>query len=118
MNQPIKAGDEAIIINGALGPERCLNRGRRVIVLHQNGSAPIARGELVTHDKDGFVSHGTVWRVRTKDGKSLRRIDGDALKGHVPPDQCDCAASWLQKADPLPPITTREDQRIETPSEA
>lgn len=113
MNEPIKAGDTCIIVSGALGPDRCLNRGREVIVMHRNGTAPIARGELVLHGPDGFVNHGPVWRVRTKDGKPLRRIDGDELKSPVPPDQCDCAQNWLQKADPLPPKTTATDKTLE-----
>lgn len=111
MNEPIKAGDECIVVGGAMA--KSLNAGRRVIVMHRNGSAHVAKGELVTQNKDGFTNHGAVWRCRSQDGKPFIRLDGDDLKVVPPPDQADFAQSWLQKADPLPPIKTETTKDLD-----
>jgi hypothetical protein len=108
--EPIKAGDECIVIGGALA--KSLNAGRRVIVMFRNGSAPVARGELVTQGSDGFVNHGPVWRCRSKDGAPFIRLDGDELKVTPPPDQADFAQSWLQKADAPPTDAVRNADKL------
>jgi hypothetical protein len=97
MTEPIKAGDECVVIGGALGT-RSMNLNRRVIVMGRNGE------ELVLHTPEGFKSFGQVWRCRSKDGLPFIRHDPMAFPD-VPRDQADFAAAWLQKADPLPPKT-------------
>lgn len=114
MKEPIKSGDECIVVGGAMARSR--NAGRRVIVMHQNGDAAIGKGELITHGPEGFVNHGIVWRCRSVDGKPFIRLDGDAIKTAALADQADFAQSWLQKADPLPPVTTHTTKDDEVTS--
>lgn len=76
MSAPIKAGDKAIIIAGALG-DKGPNIGKRVRV-------GMRRGE--------HSQHGVIWRVH---GEGLvTEYGGIGLS-------VDCAQSWLQKIDPV-----------------
>jgi hypothetical protein len=106
MKEPIKAGDECIVIGGALGA-RSRNIGRRVIAVSSDGQ------ELLMNTPDGVKNFGRIWRCRTKDGGAFIRHDPFAHYD-VPPNQADFAASWLQKADPedLPGVKTETDKEL------
>lgn len=104
MSAPIQAGDECIVIGGALG-ERSMNKGRRVIVTGRNGA------ELILHTAEGFRSFGQVWRCRSQDGLPFVRHDPTAFPD-VPPDRADFAADWLQKVDPEPPKAVTTDKEV------
>lgn len=104
MTEPIKAGDECVVISGSLGT-RSMNAGRRVIVMGRNGE------ELILHTADGFKNFGLVWRCRSKDGAPFVRHDPGAFPD-VPPDRADFAASWLQKADPIGPAVTTTNEEL------
>ena len=78
MNEPIKKGDMATIIEGALG-KRGPNVGKTVRV-------GMLQGE--------HSQHGRIWRVR---GEGLVTEYG------VKCTEFDCAQSWLRKIEP-PPI--------------
>lgn len=103
--EPIKSGDECIVISGTLG-DRSPNKGRRVLALHSTGQ------DLVLHTPQGFESFGKVWRVRSKDGKPFVRAETGAHQD-VPADQADYPASWLQKADAPPPESLNTGRAIE-----
>lgn len=75
--KPIQSGDPAIIIAGALG-DQGPNIGKRVMVGRLQGE---------------HSQHGRIWRVH---GKGLVTEFG------ATGTECDCAASWLQKIEPLP----------------
>ena len=77
MSEPIKTGDRATIIAGALG-DKGPNVGKRVTV----GSL---RGE--------HSQHGRIWRVH---GEGLITEYGFAGT------EVDCAAAWLRKDPPAP----------------
>lgn len=90
MNEPIKAGDECIVVGGALEGRKHLNHGRIVIVLNTHGP--------------GHSKFGTIWRCRSKDGKPFIRHDPFATQHlELPADQADFAQDWLQKAPKEPP---------------
>ena len=82
MNAPIKQGDLAIIIAGALGAKGP-NIGKQVTV-----------GKLQGEHSE----YGRIWRVH---GENL--VTEYGAVGSEP----DCAASWLQK---LPPVATKPKQ--------
>lgn len=82
MNEPIKAGDLADIIAGALG-DKGPNIGKRVRVGMRQGE----------HSK-----HGTIWRVH---GEGLTTEYG------ATGTELDCAQSWLRKVEP-PPVSPAE----------
>ena len=86
MSEPIKTGDRATIIAGALG-DKGPNVGKRVTV----GSL---RGE--------HSQHGRIWRVH---GEGL--ITEYGFEG----TEVDCAAAWLRK-DP-PPLARHNPQHKE-----
>lgn len=75
MKEPIKSGDHAIIIAGALG-DQGPNIGKRVTV-----------GKLLGEHSQ----YGRIWRVH---GTGL--VSEYGAVG----DQVDCAASWLRKIEP------------------
>ena len=77
MSEPIKCGDQAIIIAGALG-DKGPNIGKTVTV-------GMLRGE---HSK-----HGRIWHVHGDGLTTEYGAQGSSL---------DCAQSWLQKIEPLP----------------
>jgi hypothetical protein len=76
MSGPIKAGDAAIIIAGALG-DKGPNIGKRVTV-------GLRMGE--------HSQHGVIWRVH---GAGLTTEYG------ATGSELDCAQAWLQKIDPV-----------------
>ena len=78
MSEPIKTGDRATIIAGAMG-DKGPNVGKKVTV-------GALRGE--------HSQHGRIWRVH-----------GDGLTSEygATGTEVDCAAAWLQK-DPPPPL--------------
>ena len=86
MSEPIKTGDRATIIAGALG-DKGPNVGKRVTV------GPL-RGE--------HSQHGRIWRVH---GEGL--ITEYGFVG----TEVDCAAAWLRK-DP-PPLARHNSQHKE-----
>lgn len=91
MAEPIKCGDECIVIGGAFfassfkntGP----NRGKRVTVKALRGEHSV---------------HGRIWRCTGED-----LVTEYGAKG----SEADFAQSWLKKADPQAPgqSTTRKD---------
>lgn len=78
MSEPIKAGDQCEIVEGALGTKGP-NIGKRVRVLALRGEHSV---------------HGRIWRVQGSGLVSEYGAEGDTI---------DCAQSWLRK---LPPDTT------------
>lgn len=98
MTEPIKAGDDCVVVGGALGARKQPNQGREVVVMS-------LRGE--------HSEFGRIWRCRSKDGLPFVRQDPYAHQG-VPADQADFAASWLQKPDapPAAPTTTVRDLEV------
>lgn len=100
MNEPIKSGDECIIVNGATGPRCQVNLGRRVIV-------GTMRGE---HSR-----FGRIWRCVSLDGKPFLRVDGCFVDdGCIGGNEADFASAWLQKAEPIPPGATSTRRELET----
>ena len=89
MSQPIKKGDRAVIIAGALG-DKGPNVGKEVTV-------GLLRGE--------HSVYGLIWRVH---GAGLVSDMG------VIADEVDCAASWLQKIDPESTPNNAEHRDLET----
>ena len=87
MSEPIKTGDPATIIAGALG-DKGPNIGKKVTV-------GLLRGE--------HSQHGRIWRVH---GNGLTTEYG------ATGTEVDCATSWLRK-DPPPPLRT-ERKQLET----
>ena len=84
MSEPIKTGDLAEIIEGALGTTGP-NIGKRVTVGKLQGE----------HSK-----HGRIWRVH---GQGLTTEYG------ATGTELDCAASWLRKIEPPPqPAKTKQ----------
>ena len=83
MSEPIKSGDHATIIAGALG-DKGPNVGKRVRV-------GLFRGE---HSK-----YGRIWRVHGNDLTTEYGATGSEL---------DCAQAWLRKIEPppAPPVNT------------
>ena len=77
MSEPIKTGDRATIIAGALG-DKGPNVGKRVTV-------GALRGE--------HSQHGRIWRVH---GEGLTTEYG------ATGTEVDCAAAWLRKDPPAP----------------
>ena len=75
MNEPIKSGDSAVIVMGALG-EKSPNIGKAVTVGQVRGDHSV---------------HGRIWRVH---GEGL----ASELGGFG--TQVDCPAIWLKKIDP------------------
>lgn len=99
MNEPIKAGDECIVVNGASGPRNQVNLGRRVVVLALQGE----------HSR-----FGRIWLCRSQDDQPFERIDGIyAEERDLKPSLADFAASWLRKPDPIPPKETTTDRTKE-----
>lgn len=88
MTEPIKSGDECVVVGGALegkGP----NLGKRVTVKQLRGEHSV---------------HGRIWRCTGPDiVTEYGAIGGEA----------DFAQAWLQKADPLPPTTVNTHQERE-----
>ena len=78
MSEPIKTGDHATIIAGALG-DKGPNIGKTVTVGKLQGEHSV---------------HGRIWRVH---GAGLTTEYG------ATGSELDCAAAWLQKIDPPPP---------------
>lgn len=89
MSEPIKSGDHATIIAGALG-DKGPNIGKRVRV----GSF---QGE---HSK-----HGRIWRVHGEGLVTEYGATGSEL---------DCAQAWLRKIEPppAPPVSTANNQEV------
>lgn len=89
MNEPIKSGDHATIIAGALG-DKGPNVGKRVRV-------GLIQGE---HSK-----YGRIWRVH---GEGL--ITEYGATG----SELDCAQAWLRKIEPppAPPMITTNNQEV------
>ena len=83
MNEPIKAGDMAVIINGLLGPASP-NIGLVVVVRKYVGDE---------------ITLGRIWRCETEYGERIQQRDS------VPAGFLDCAQSWLRKIEP-PALTT------------
>jgi len=86
MSEPIKTGDTAIIIRGALGASGP-NVGKRVRVGLLQGEHSV---------------HGRIWRVH---GSGLVTEYGAVG------DELDCAASWLLKADPEGDAPTQQQRK-------
>lgn len=89
MNEPIKAGDRAEIIAGALG-DKGPNVGKTVRV-------GMFQGE---HSK-----HGRIWRVHS---------EGLVTEYGVVGTELDCAQAWLRKLPPdaTPPAATTTDREV------
>lgn len=82
MNEPIKTGDRATIIAGALG-----------------GAGPNVGKQVTVGALRGEHSHyGRIWRVH---GEGLTTEFGGVG------NSLDCAASWLRKDPPVEPKATR-----------
>ena len=81
MKEPIRTGDRALIIAGALG-DKGPNVGKTVTV-------GMLRGE---HSK-----HGRIWHVHGEGMTTEYGATGFSL---------DCAASWLRKIEPPVPTTS------------
>lgn len=88
MNAPIKAGDQAEIICGAMGTKGP-NVGKRVTV-----------GKL----RGEHSEHGRIWRVHGEGLVSEYGATGDSV---------DCAASWLRKVPPVEQAKTVTFRGIE-----
>ena len=89
MSEPIKTGDRATVIAGALG-DKGPNVGKRVAV-------GALRGE--------HSQHGRIWRVH---GEGLTTEYG------ATGTELDCAQSWLKKIEPPapPPVSTTTRDEI------
>lgn len=90
MSEPIKTGDRATIIAGALG-DKGPNVGKRVTV-------GALRGE--------HSQHGRIWRVH---GEGL--ITEYGFVGFVG-TEVDCAAAWLRKDPPARARTNAKHKEI------
>lgn len=97
MTEPIKSGDECLVISGATQSRSPLNLGRRVTVLSLQGE----------HSR-----FGRIWRCVSTDGKPLDRIMGCYADDSLPTNTADFAAAWLQKATGLPPTTQSNKKEI------
>ena len=86
MSEPIKAGDLARIIAGALG-DKGPNVGKVVTVGQLQGE---------------HSQHGRIWRVH---GRGLVTEYGAAG------NEVDCAANWLQKIEPPTQANTNETKK-------
>lgn len=89
MNEPIKSGDECVVIGGALegkGP----NHGKRVIVEHLRGEHSV---------------YGRIWRCRAKEGELVTEYGAVG-------ERADFAQSWLQKAPPQAPKVTSTEREV------
>jgi len=92
MNEPIKAGDDCLVVGG-LGRSKSPNIGKRVKVAS-------AQGE---HSR-----YGRVWRCT---GEGVCQL-GDA-GNYVVTGWADFPVSWLQKIDPLAPKqSTTTDKEV------
>ena len=88
MTEPIKSGDMAEIIEGALG-NTGPNIGKMVRVGHFQGEHSV---------------HGRIWRVH---GEGLTTEYG------ATGTELDCAQSWLRKIEP-PPLPSQKAKKVET----
>lgn len=86
MTEPIKAGDHAEIIQGALGASGP-NIGKRVRVGLLQGEHSV---------------HGRIWRVH---GEGLTTEYG------ATGTELDCAQAWLRKIDPPNPQNSQQTRR-------
>lgn len=90
MSQPIKSGDECIVIRG-LGQHKSPNIGLKVLVGGFRGEHSV---------------HGRVWRCT---GAGLKQLtDGG---GYQELGWADIPAAWLQKCDPTPVKDTTEEKK-------
>lgn len=87
MNEPIKTGDRAHIIAGALG-DKGPNIGKAVTVGKLQGE----------HSK-----FGRIWRVHG---------DGLITEFGAVGSELDCAAAWLRKIEPPPAPTNSKSKRL------
>lgn len=92
MQEPLKAGDRCLVIDGFAGL-KSETIGREVVVMQYRGE----------HSR-----FGPMWRCRSADGRSLSRIDGANVSLDIATndDLADFARSWLLKPDAPPPTPT------------
>jgi len=91
MNEPIKSGDDCLVIGG-LGQHKSPNIGKRVKVGQHQGE----------HSR-----HGRIYRC-TGDGV-VQLSDGG---GYVVTGWADFPVSWLRKADPEPPKVEAAEREV------
>ena len=89
MSEPIKSGDNATIISGAMG-DKGPNIGKVVTV-------GMLRGE--------HSQHGRIWHVHGEGLTTEYGATGSSL---------DCAAAWLQKIEPPPVTPATKSTNLET----
>jgi hypothetical protein len=93
MNEPIKAGDLAVVISGQLG-EKSPNIGLIVKVVRYMGDEK---------------TYGRIWRCETDYAERLI-----LHKATVPTGHTDFAQSWLRKIEPdaPPPLAKTTDKEL------
>lgn len=98
MGEPIKAGDECVVIGG-LGHQKSPNIGKRVKVGHRIYGA---------HGMD----HTQFGRVHRCEGEGVVQL-GDA-GDYIVTGWADFPVAWLRKVEPdaPPPVAAKEDREV------